>query len=46
MDDPAKLMRVLKSYPAREKNGYEVSKFVNSPKNEKPKCIVPAIAVA
>jgi len=41
--DPMPLLeRLLQTYPAEEMNSYPVSKFVNSPKNDSPQCIVQA----
>lgn len=40
--DPAALQRLLDPYPAEELQAYPVSPFVNSPKNNDPRCIEPA----
>jgi len=40
-NDVKKLTSLLKSYPAKEMNVYEVSIFVNSPRNNSEECIQP-----
>ena len=40
IQEPAKLLRLLKPYPAEEIEVYPVSRLVNSPRNETPECIV------
>jgi putative SOS response-associated peptidase YedK len=39
LDDPVKLQALLKPDPAEEMTAYPVSTFVNSPRNESPRCI-------
>jgi len=39
--DTDKLSPLLKPYPSKEMEAYKVSTFVNSPKNNSPKCIEP-----
>lgn len=39
--DPAKLLPLLTPYPSIEMECYEISTFVNSPKNESAECIKP-----
>jgi len=39
--DKDKLSTLLAPYPSGELEAYKVSTFVNSPKNESPKCIEP-----
>lgn len=41
LTDPAKLLPLLKPYPSEEMECYEISTFVNSPKNESAECIKP-----
>lgn len=41
LHDADKLKELLKPYPSEEMEMYEVSTFVNSPKNESPDCIKP-----
>jgi len=41
LNDTDKLSTLLKPYPAKEMEAYKVSTFVNSPKNNSPKCIEP-----
>ena len=41
LNDTEKLSTLLKPYPSNEMEAYKVSTFVNSPKNESPKCIEP-----
>jgi len=41
IQDPDKLLPLLKPYPAEEMEAYPVSTKVNSPANEGPACIVP-----
>ena len=35
-------VKFLKSYPAEQMKAYEISTFVNSPKNDSPDVVVPA----
>ena len=39
---PDKLNKLLKPYPATQMTAFPVSRLVNDPKNDSPKCIVPA----
>jgi putative SOS response-associated peptidase YedK len=39
LDDPVELQALLKPYPAEAMTAYPVSTFVNSPRNESPRCI-------
>ena len=41
--DTEKLLSMLKPYPSDEMEVYEVSKLVNSPRNDLPDCIKPAV---
>lgn len=41
IDDPQKLLPLLVPYPDKEMSVYEVSLFVNSPRNDAPTCIEP-----
>ncbi len=41
LNDTDKLQPLLKPYPSSEMETYKVSTFVNSPKNNSPKCIEP-----
>src|SRR3972149_8083207 len=41
LNDTDKLSTLLKPYPSKEMEAYKVSTFVNSPKNNSPKCIEP-----
>jgi len=41
VDDPLQLLPLLKPYPARDMIAYEVSRQVNSPKNNSPEIIEP-----
>jgi putative SOS response-associated peptidase YedK len=41
LDDTEKLQPLLKPYPSKEMEAYEVSQIVNSAKNDKPECIEP-----
>ena len=43
IQDPAKLLPLLKRYPAEDMELYPVSRLVNSPQHDTPDCIVPAI---
>ena len=42
-NDTKELMNLLKPYPPEEMEAYPVSKLVNSPENNKPECIEPAV---
>jgi putative SOS response-associated peptidase YedK len=39
---PESLQALIKPYPAEEMAAYPVSTLVNSPKNDRPECVVPA----
>jgi putative SOS response-associated peptidase YedK len=41
MNDPDKLLPILKAYPASEMRMFPVSKHVNNPRNEDPECATP-----
>ncbi len=41
IQDPAELLPLLTSYPAEEMEAYAVSRWVNSPQQDSPDCIVP-----
>lgn len=41
LQDPAKLLPLLKSYPAQEMEAYAVSLRVNSPSHDTPECLLP-----
>jgi len=40
--NPSRLSSLLHPYPADEMQAYAVSRFVNSPSNDSPQCILPA----
>jgi len=40
--EPDKMSRLLKPYPASHMTAYAVSRLVNKPENDSPKCIIPA----
>jgi putative SOS response-associated peptidase YedK len=40
-EDPAKLVELLKPYPASEMTAFPISTLVNNPRNESAKCIEP-----
>jgi putative SOS response-associated peptidase YedK len=40
-NDPSLLKSYLHPYPAEEMEAYPVSRYVNSPKNDSPECIIP-----
>ena len=40
-NDVSKLLPFLAHYPHDEMEAYEVSRLVNSPKNDRPECTVP-----
>jgi putative SOS response-associated peptidase YedK len=42
IDNEQEVLPLLKPYPEKEMDAYEVSRFVNSPKNNSPECIEPA----
>jgi putative SOS response-associated peptidase YedK len=42
IDNEQEVLPLLKPYPEKEMDAYEVSRFVNSPKNNSPECIKPA----
>ncbi len=41
LKDPSQLKNMLKPYASEEMEAYEISTFVNSPKNNSPECINP-----
>lgn len=41
LEDVAELSKCMKPFASSEMNAYEVSTIVNSPKNDKPECILP-----
>jgi putative SOS response-associated peptidase YedK len=41
VQDPARLIPLLRPYPAEEMDAYPVSRFVNKPENDDPRCIEP-----
>ncbi len=41
-NDPSLLKSFLQPYPAEELEAYPVSRFVNSPHNDSPECIIPS----
>ncbi len=40
-NDPSLLISFLQPYPAEEMEAYPVSRYVNSPQNDSPECIIP-----
>ena len=42
--DPAKVQGLLRPYPAEEMLAYPVSRLVNDPKHEDPRCLEPQAA--
>ena len=40
-NDPSLLKSFLQPYPAEEMEAYPVSRYVNSPQNDSPECIIP-----
>lgn len=44
LSDQARLVPILRPYPADEMEGYEVSRAVNSPLNDGPECVRPVAA--
>jgi putative SOS response-associated peptidase YedK len=41
-NDPSLLKSFLQPYPAEEMEAYPVSRYVNSPQNDSPECIIPS----
>ncbi len=41
VSDPKTLEPLLRPYPSEEMVAYPVSRLVNNPRNEDPKCVVP-----
>ncbi|MBI5821410.1 MAG: SOS response-associated peptidase family protein [Verrucomicrobia bacterium] len=41
--DTAKLLSLLKPYPPEQMEFYPVSQIVNSPANDTPDCLIPAL---
>ena len=41
IQDPAKILPLLRPYPSEDMEVYPVSRLVNSPQNDTPDCVVP-----
>ena len=44
LEDVDALQSMLKAYPAEEMDAYPISRYVNNPDNEGPRCVEPLLA--